>query len=40
MHRRNLIAFAATTIAITTALVSPLALSQSGGTIKIAPHLQ
>ena len=36
MHRRNLIAFAATTIAITTALVSPLAISQSGGTIKIA----
>ncbi len=36
MHRRNLIAFAATTIAIATALVSPLALSQSGGTIKIA----
>jgi branched-chain amino acid transport system substrate-binding protein len=36
MHRRNLIALAAITTAITTALVSPLAIGQSGGDIKIA----
>ena len=36
MHRRNLIALAAITTAITTALVSPLAISQSGTNIKIA----
>ena len=35
MHRRNLVALAATTIAITSALVSPLAISQSKD-IKIA----
>ena len=36
MHRRKLIALAAFTTAITTALVSPLAVSQSGTDIKIA----
>ncbi len=36
MHRRNLIALAAITTAITTALVSPLAIGQTGGDIKIA----
>jgi branched-chain amino acid transport system substrate-binding protein len=36
MHRRNLFALTATTIAIAAALVSPLAISQSGKDIKIA----
>ena len=36
MHRRNLIALAVITTAITTSLVSPLAIGQTGGDIKIA----